>query len=81
MDLIRINMAEVNGASQPLELEVSKEQYSVVALWKTYSFPVETRTFSTKAGTPMTSFRVRQDFDISKGLQTNAPSPPIGPAK
>ena len=77
MDLIRVNVADINGAGQPLELEVTKEQYGMVALWKTYSFPVEARTFNTRAGAAMLSFRVRRDFDISKGLQANAPAPPI----
>ena len=84
MDLIRINLADPAGAGPPVELEVTKEQYQQLALWKTYALPVEARSYLSKAGGANLAYRVSQDFDVTKGLQVNASNPvqPLpGPAK
>ena|GEM_PF-4878363 len=77
MDLIRINVADQNGASAPVELQLTKEQYAAVVMWKTYSLPVEARAYTTRAGAVNLAYQVQREFDITKGVLVNAPPPPI----
>ena len=72
-EYISVTVADAGADGKPLEVIVSKEQFSALEKFQPYSFPVELFTFNNKkTGAASSMIKARKDFVPQKTPPTKA---------
>ena len=74
MDIINVYLADAKAEGDPIQVQVSNEQFLALDPYKGYSLPIEVNVFLNKKGVPVTSFRCHKFHRIGMSSVQGPPA-------